>query len=269
MIVRILAERGAELLLELAVLLDDALLHLFLPERQLVRDLRVGHADDLRREDRRVLRAVDRHRRHRDAGGHLHRREQGVQTVEGGGFDRDADDRQRRVRRQHTRQVRRLARRRDDRGKAVVARRRRELARERGGPVRAHDVDLHADAKPLEGIDRALDDRQVAVAAHNNRYFFVRQFRHFPFHFRFCFLQMKNRLRSLATCTTSAKAWRTRPPRAPKGRLPAGCSSPLMIRIRPSEEPFPPPPQSKYTSSLQDSASIFNWKMHRFERLEG
>ena len=89
--------------------------------------LLVGKRQHLRRQNRSIVRAVNRHRRHRNAGGHLHGCKQCVKAVKRGRLHRNADDRQRRVRSQHARKMRSLARRRNDNSKAVLFRVLREF----------------------------------------------------------------------------------------------------------------------------------------------
>ena len=77
--------------------------------RELFGQSAVGDGQNLDGQQRRVLRAVDRHGRHRNAGRHHDRGEQRVHAVQLCAPARNADDRQRRIRRQRPGQMRRHA----------------------------------------------------------------------------------------------------------------------------------------------------------------
>lgn len=132
----------------------------------------VGEGENLRGEEGGVFRPVDRDGRDRDARRHLHRRQQGVQPVEGRGFHRDADDRQDGVGGEHPREMRGLARGGDNDAEAVLRRPRGECRRLFRGPVGAHHMCLHRDAERFQGVDGFPHDRKVAVTAHDDRHFF-------------------------------------------------------------------------------------------------
>ena len=70
--------------------------------------------EDLDCQDRSVFGPVYGYGGYRYAFRHLYDRKQGIQTIHGAGFHRQTNDRQRRGRRQHTRQMSRLSCRCDD-----------------------------------------------------------------------------------------------------------------------------------------------------------
>ena len=108
---------------QLAILFHDRVV-LLLPQGTKLRgQLGVLYRENLRRQQRRICRTVDGHRRHGHSRRHLHRGQQRVQSVQRGGLHRDADHRQHGLRRQRTRQMRRLARRGDQHAEAVLRRR--------------------------------------------------------------------------------------------------------------------------------------------------
>src|SRR5207247_1260941 len=82
-----------ELPLQAQVLALDALRQLGLEALEALSERTVLEAQDLRRQDGRVLgaAAADRHRRHRHAGRHLHGGEEGVEPAERARSDRHAD----------------------------------------------------------------------------------------------------------------------------------------------------------------------------------
>ena len=90
-----------KLCLDFFVLGHDFACHVRLELRELVRERVVRQCDHLRGKDGSVVRAVNCHRRHRDALGHLHDRKQAVHTAHYARAHRHADHRQSRVGRQH------------------------------------------------------------------------------------------------------------------------------------------------------------------------
>ena len=97
--------------LQLSRFLFHAVRQLLFVRRQLLGQRFAGQRQNLRRQNSGVGRAglADRDRRHRNAGRHLHRRQQRIHALQRSGGNRHADDRQRSVRRDHARQVRRAA----------------------------------------------------------------------------------------------------------------------------------------------------------------
>ncbi len=80
--------------LYLCIFFKDFLFHLVFAHSEPVGNLCVKHPNDLGSEQAGILCTVDRNGRNRDAGRHLNGRKQCVQPVQGGGLDRDPDNRQ-------------------------------------------------------------------------------------------------------------------------------------------------------------------------------
>ena len=130
---------------------------------------RVARGEDADGQQPGVAGVADRDRRDRDAGRHLHDRQQRVHAVEVLQRHRHADDRQRRDRGEHARQVGRSPGAGDDapaspRPAASLAVGEHLV----GHPVRGDDVGLEADAELGEGLGGGLHDRPVGVRAHDD-----------------------------------------------------------------------------------------------------
>ena len=115
-----------------------------------------------------VLRVADGDGRDRDAGRHLHDREQRVEPVELLERHRHADHRERGHRCGHPGQVGRTACAGDDHPQPAVDGRDRVFHHPLGRAVGRDDAHLERDRELLEHVDRGLHHRQVGVAAHDD-----------------------------------------------------------------------------------------------------
>ena len=129
---------------------------------------RIGQGDHLRRQQRCIGSAVDGHRRHRHARGHLNRGEQRVQTVQRGGLDRNADHRQTGVRGERACQVCGLACAADQRAVARLRRARGKFPGCIRSAVGGDDANSEGDLQLFEHVDCTLHGLEIAVAAHDD-----------------------------------------------------------------------------------------------------
>ena len=121
---------------------------------QALADAAVGARENGRGEQRGIDRArpPDRERPHRDAGRHLHDREQRVDPLERLRLDRDAEHGQRGLRRSHPGQMRGASRPRDDHLQPSLLGRACVLEEEVGRSVRGHDPLLVVDPERSERL---------------------------------------------------------------------------------------------------------------------
>ena len=119
-----------------------------------------------------VFGAVQRNGGHRNAAGHLHGGQQGVQAVHRAALNGDADDGQHGVRGDAARQMGGHTRGRDDHAEAVFRRALCKLRRSGRGAVGAHYAHLKRDIPAFELCGRGFYRWPVAVRAHDDGYFF-------------------------------------------------------------------------------------------------
>lgn len=153
------AASALHFILNLSVVCLNRRRHLLAVRQQLFGQNWVLDREHLRRQIGRVIAAADRDRRHRNASGHLHGGKQRIQPVHERRFDRNADDRQRRVSGDYASQMSRFARRSNDDLKAVFTRVGRERRNGFGRSVRAGDMHLNLNLELLEHIYAALEGR--------------------------------------------------------------------------------------------------------------
>ena len=128
----------------------------------------VAQGQDLSGQPGGVLGAVQGHGRHRDAAGHLHGGQQGVQAVHGTAFHRDADDGQGGVGGKGTGQMGGHAGSAEDDAKTILFCALGKGSRLCRGAVCRQDVCLKRDVQRLELGTGPLDHRPIAVRTHND-----------------------------------------------------------------------------------------------------
>src|SRR5262245_29806172 len=161
---------GSERLLEPLVLLRDLATHLGAVRLDPVEEVLVGEGEDLDGQERGVggARLADGDGGDGDARGHLDGRVERVGAAERGRGHRHADHRDRRQRRHHAREVRGPAGGRDEDLEPPEAGRRRVLVGALGRAMRGDDRHLVGHVELVEEVETALEDGQVAVAAHDD-----------------------------------------------------------------------------------------------------
>jgi hypothetical protein len=129
--------------------------------------LPIGDTENLRRENRRVLRSglPDGHRRHGDARGHLNDRVQRIDSLEMRTGERNADHGQRGQGRHDSGEVRRHPRAADQHAEASLTRRFREFSRALRSSVRGRHDELVLDSELVEVVEARLHRLSIAFAA--------------------------------------------------------------------------------------------------------